>query len=104
MITAICEITARITNKKSGVFRDIVVACPIFDDKQVKVYRDNYWQVVPFSDGIRDKVFASLRGWLPSCLVDISTRELEYPSTITCGDSHQEIVRDIVSTLLNQLI
>lgn len=105
MITAICEITAKIEAKTaSSRLHEVVVACPIFDDKHIRVYRDNYWQLVPFVDGIKDKVTVLLRGWLPTCNISVSARELEYPSTITCGDSHQEIVRDIVSTLINQLV
>lgn len=103
MITEVCEITARITNK-SGVYRDITVACPVFDGKTVRVYRDNYWQVVPFTEGITDKVAVLLKGWLPTCHIELSSRSLPYPNTITCGDSHHEIVHDIVGTLLNQII
>lgn len=105
MITAICEITARIVAKCApSRVHEVVVACPIFDDKQIRAYRNNYWQLVSFVDGIKDKVTVLLQGWLPTCNISVSARELEYPSTITCGDSHQEIVRDIISTLINQLV
>lgn len=105
MITAICEVTARIEAKTApSRVHEVVVACPIFDDKQIRVYRNHYWQPVPFVDGIKDKVTLLLQGWLPTCNISVSARELEYPSTITCGDTHQEIVRDIISTLINQLV
>lgn len=103
MITSVCEITARITNK-SGVYRDISVACPVFDDKQLRVFRVAHYDKVPFVEGIVEKIVVSLKGWLPDCLIEISARSLPPGSYVTCGDSPQEIVRDIIGTLLNQLI
>lgn len=100
MITAICEITAKIEAKAvPSRAHEVVVACPIFDDKHIRVFRDNYWQLVPFADGIKEKVTVLLRGWLPTCNISISTRELEYPSTITCGDSHQKLLETLYQLL-----
>lgn len=105
MVTAICEITAVFTHKNyPSYMHTVTVACPVYDNRQIRVFRDNYWQLVPFVDGISDKVSTILSGWVFNWDIRIETRTLEYPGIVTCGDSANEIVRDIVKTLLNSLL
>lgn len=99
MIDYVCEVTAIIQNER-GIPVEVVVACPIADDKQLSVFKDRCVQKVSFVDGICSKVLPRLQGWLPWAKISLSSRKLAYPSHISCGDTANEIVTDILKVYL----
>lgn len=99
MIDYICEITARIENS-NGAAVEVVAACPVMPDKTISIYRNGVAQRIAFIDGIADKVKIRLKSWIPWATIKISVRKLDRNSCITCGDTPQEIVSDLLQTYL----
>lgn len=99
MIDYICEFTARIENS-SGAAVEVVAACPVMPDKTISIYRNGVAQRISFIEGIAEKVKVKLKAWVPWASIKISVRKLDRNSCITCGDTPQEIVFDLIQTYL----
>lgn len=104
MISYICEVTVRATTK-SGKSLFAVTACPVFNDKSIRIPVGSpvHYEPRPFCDGISTPLLTLLKGWCPDWTFQISTSVLPSSSASYSNCSPQALCQDIISLLISEL-